>query len=266
MDYPKRKPRVGITMGCPASIGPELIVKYFSSDNQVLSQTEAIVIGDIGILNKCCQEMNSSFQPVAWKNNQPISPGTIPVIEVSSLNASDHCWGIPNIATGKAMALYITEGVRLIQEGTLNGITTCPIAKTSLNEAGYHFPGHTEMLASLTGSTNYGMMMAGSRLKVTLATIHCAFEKVPRLLSTKKIFDTIKMTWQCLQQDFGIASPKLAVAALNPHGGESGIFGDQESSIIHPAVQQGQNEGMNISGPFPLILSSINVLEVILMA
>lgn len=246
-----RSQRIGITMGCPASIGPELIVKYYSSASASPGNSQTVVLGDIGILDKCCREMESPLLPVSWEPGTEIAKRSIPVIEVSQLDVLQHTWGRPTTDTGSAMARYITEGVRLTQAGILDGITTCPIAKTSLNEAGYHFPGHTEMLASLTKSPHYGMMMAGSKLKVTLVTIHCALEEVAGLLSCEKILSTIKMTWSCLHNDFGISSPKLGVAALNPHVGESGIFGDQEKTLIAPAIQQAREEGMDVHGPFP---------------
>ncbi len=252
MDSPMTRPqRIGITMGCPASVGPELIVKYFSNPSQFPENTEIVVLGDIGVLKKCCKEMQSSLYPVCWTEDGKPYDTAIPVIPVSQLDTAKLQWGSPSIETGKAMAQYITEGVRLIKEGILQGITTCPISKNSLNEAGYHFPGHTEMLAHLTASKDYGMMMAGSKLKVTLATIHCALEEVPALLSRERIYSAIKMTWSCLHHDFGIASPKLAVAALNPHGGENGIFGNQETTIIGPAIEQARSEGLDIYGPFP---------------
>lgn len=238
-------------MGCPASIGPELIVRYFSPSVQFPDNIEVIVLGDVAVLEKCCKEMNSSLQPVNWSPGDTIADNTIPVIPVSQLDTALLQWGSPTIETGKAMAQYITEGVQLIQKGILDGITTCPIAKTSLNEAGYHFPGHTEMLAHLTSSKEYGMMMAGANLKVTLATIHCGLEQVPLLLTPERIYQTIRMTWTCLHRDFGIANPKLAVAALNPHAGENGIFGKQEKTIIEPAIEQARKEGMDLHGPFP---------------
>jgi 4-hydroxythreonine-4-phosphate dehydrogenase len=128
---------------------------------------------------------------------------------------------------------------------------TCPISKASLNQAGYSFPGHTEMLAALTGSTRYVMMMAGSRLRVTLATIHCPLSSVPLSLKRTDLADLIRLTHAALCGDFGIAVPRIAVAALNPHAGESGLFGREEETIIRPAIEDMQAQGVEVQGPFP---------------
>jgi 4-hydroxythreonine-4-phosphate dehydrogenase len=245
---------IGITMGCPASIGPEIILKYFSQKPSS-TNISPVVLGDITVLKKCADSLEyDNIQIAPWTVGSPLPKRTenvIPVLPLSTLNDSDIEWGSPNLTTAKAMAHYIIEGVRMAQNGILDGITTCPISKYSLNQAGFSFPGHTEMLAELTGSKDYAMMMAGDRLRVTLVTIHCSLASVPQALTKHSIINLINTTHQALSVDFGIANPKIAVAALNPHAGENLLFGDEEQTIIQPAVEESCKKGLLVEGPFP---------------
>jgi len=128
---------------------------------------------------------------------------------------------------------------------------TCPIAKTTLQAAGYSFPGHTEMLASLCGATDYAMMMAGEKLRITLVTIHTALADVPELITEASVIRLIRITGRALRGDFGMQNPRMAVAGLNPHAGENGLFGEEESRAIKPAIDAMSAEGWRVSGPFP---------------
>ena len=241
---------IGITMGCPAGIGPEIILRYFHQYHND-SSYNAIVLGDIGVLKQCKTELNLDVPLFPWQPGQPIPQKGIPVFELSSLAAGAVTWGHPDTITAEAMVTYIRKGVELIDEGIINAITTCPISKASLNSAGYSFPGHTEMLADLTGSDSYAMMMSGEKLKITLVTIHCPLKAVPETLSIENISQLIETTHLALSADFGIQSPKIGVAGLNPHSGEDGLFGNEEIVTIAPAVSACRDKGIKVSGPFP---------------
>ncbi len=240
---------IGITMGCPVGIGPEIILKFFTSF-RFERDRQAVVLGDSDVLRYASGVMNIPTRIVPWHPGEEIKPGTIPVLELSSLSIKDLQWGKPDIHTGKAMAVYIEEGVRLVQDGTLSALATCPITKSALNLAGYNYPGHTEMLAHLTGSRQHLMMMAGKKLKVALVTIHEPISRVPGLLTIDKVTDCIRMTTQALRTDFGMEQPRIAVAALNPHASEQGMFGEEEAKVIAPAIEACSGDG-NISGPWP---------------
>lgn len=246
--------KIGITMGCPASIGPEIILKYFSTPSTSTDITP-VVLGDSTVLEKCGAILgykNIQISPWTVGTELPArNENVIPVLSLSSLKESEIEWGKPNLATAKAMARYITEGARMAQEGILDGITTCPISKYSLTQAGFSFPGHTEMLAELTNSKDYAMMMAGDRLRVTLVTIHCSLASVPGALTESSIIRLIETTHHGLSIDLGIKKPKIAVAALNPHNGENLLFGDEEQTIIEPAVKEACRKGISVYGPFP---------------
>ena len=242
---------VAITMGCPVGIGPEIILKFFASDYHA-AEEQAVVIGDPGVLRWCARELRLDAEIVAWQPGQNILLGTIPVLAPDrGLDPATLHWGRPDKRTGRAMALYIETAVRFLQNGMLSAMTTCPIAKSSLQAAGYNYPGHTEMLADLCKSREYGMMMAGDSLRVTLVTIHVGLAQVARLLTRESVAGMIMATDHALRRDFAIAAPKIAVAGLNPHAGEDGLFGDEEIKVISPAINMAARHGCHVHGPFP---------------
>ncbi len=241
-------------MGCPVGIGPELILKYFSSPTFQTGKVPVVVIGAPAVLHWCGRTLGIPASIVPWKPGEDVLPDVIPVYTPDSsphLDPQTLRWGKSDTRTGKAMACWIEAAVAMALQGELSGIVTCPITKKALNEAGYHFPGHTEMLASLCRTDDYAMMMAGDKLKVTLVTIHMPLAMVSSALTIAKVVTLIDMTGRSLRDDFGIPSPRLAVAALNPHAGESGLFGEEEEGIIGPAIIQAREEGWLASGPYP---------------
>jgi len=241
---------IGITMGCPTGIGPEIVLRYFDQRSSDPFCTP-VVLGDLAVLEKCRDELNFTVTLTPWHPDTPLPDSTIPVIQLSSLSADTVQWGKPTRATADAMVAYIKKGIEYTQQGYLDGITTCPISKDALNSAGYTFPGHTEMLAHLTATEDYAMMMAGSKLRVTLVTIHCPLSEVPAAMSTQRILQLIRITHKALKVDFNIQKPRIAVAGLNPHGGENRLFGSEEFHAISPAVSLGCDEGIDVSGPYP---------------
>lgn len=236
-------------MGCPVGIGPEIILKLYASWPHENS-SQLVVLGDVGVLHRTSVALNMPARIVSWLPGDTVEPGTIPVYNLSELEAGDLQWGYPGKATGKAMAGYIEEAVKLCQNKTLSAMVTCPITKAALNQAGYAYPGHTEMLAKLAEADSYLMMMAGKQLKVTLVTIHEPLSKVAELVTVDKILKCIRMTASSLEVDFGMQRPRIAVAGLNPHGGEQGMFGMEEQDIINPAIKA-YTGNAEISGPWP---------------
>lgn len=237
-------------MGCPAGIGPEIILRYFMARRRT-NNISPLVLGDLNVLNKCATELQLKNFCVPWQPGTKLPQKGLPVLQLSNLTDETIRWGHPNNDTAHAMVRYIETGVQLTRDGILQGITTCPISKAALNSAGYHFPGHTEMLAHLTSSSDYAMMMAGKKLRVTLVTIHCPLASVPASLTSDAIYTLIITTFKALLNDFGIRTPKIAVAGLNPHGGENGLFGTEEETTIAPAITRCQKEGLDVTGPFP---------------
>ncbi len=239
---------IAITMGCPVGIGPEIILRFLAGQEKL--DYLPVVLGDIGVLVRCAEELKIPAKITAWQPGEKVQSGAVNVLPLSELS-TDLVWGKPDRGTGGAMARYIEKAVELLEKGHVAGMTTCPISKASLNAAGYDFPGHTEMLASLCHAKDYAMMMAGSTLRVTLVTIHRRLADVPAGITRKAVKRLIQMTGQALRGDFGISEPRIAVAALNPHAGEDGLFGDEEEREILPAITDVREEGWQVSGPLP---------------
>ncbi|MEJ2689335.1 MAG: 4-hydroxythreonine-4-phosphate dehydrogenase PdxA [Deltaproteobacteria bacterium] len=244
-------PPVGVTMGCPSGVGPEIVLRLFEREQLAARVSPFVVLGDCGVLQRCAEELAIPCKIKAWNPGEGPSPRRLNVLACSALDLSDFAWGRPNLATGKAMARYIEEAVRLIGEGRLSAMATCPIGKKTLQQAGYSYPGHTEMLATLCHSQNYAMMMAAADFKVCLATIHQPVNRVAELLSVEGLCNLLELIHDSLKRDFAVASPRIATAGLNPHAGENGLFGDEEQRIISPAVAQARSKGLEVDGPLP---------------
>jgi len=241
------QPPVAITMGCPAGIGPEIICRLFHHDG--MAAAGSIVVGDINVLRQAADRLGMRINITPWHPGQPAGAGTLPVVQVGTPRPDPVRWGHPDAATGRVMGQAIEEAVRLVSNGRCSAIVTCPISKKSLQQAGYPYPGHTEMLAALTGTGKVRMMMAGPRLRVVLVTIHVPLGLVSEVLTQEEIEDCIRMTRSALQRDFALDAPRIAVAGLNPHGGEEGLFGDEEQRLIRPAVAKFPDD--EVSGPWP---------------
>ena len=244
-------PVIGITMGDPSGIGPEIIRKALS-DSEIYNICRPVVWGDTGALS---QEFMGVEKKAINEISRPLEaegdPEKIDLIPVSHLRKESIVPGVPRVEGGQAMMKYIIKAVEMAQLGEIAAVVTGPINKALMHEAGHFFDGHTQLIAHLTNTEDYVMMLAGDKLRVTLATIHCALDKVPSLLDSERICKTISMTSKALQLDFGLNRPRLAVAALNPHAGESGLFGTEEGEIIKPAVDRARSEGCLAEGPLP---------------
>jgi len=247
-------PVIGITMGCPVGVGPEIILRLAAGPEQAPAY-RLVVVGDINVLDHCSRGLATPVKLRAWRPDETglptVESGILPVLSVSSLDPARLAWGRPDATTGRAMASYIEEAVRLVRAGTLAAMVTGPIAKSALQAAGCPFPGHTEMLASLCKTTDYAMMMAGDRLRVSLVTIHTPLAGVAAMLDQEEIFRLIRLTHHSLGRDFGISRPRIAVAGFNPHAGEGGLFGDEEGRKISPAISRAIAAGWQVTGPLP---------------
>jgi 4-phospho-D-threonate 3-dehydrogenase / 4-phospho-D-erythronate 3-dehydrogenase len=245
-------PIIGITMGDPSGIGPEIIIKALH-DRAVPSMCRPVVFGDRGILEREAVRLGIPhvFETVASSDKFLTGSDATAIVEVSSLNPADVLYGKPTAAGGRAMAECITAAVALAKSGEIDAIVTAPISKMVLHDAGYNYPGHTEMLADLTGTQDVVMMLAGDSLRVVLATIHSAYVDVPKLLTVEKILKTITITHESLHKVLNGKKPRIAVAGLNPHAGEGGLFGEEEKNLIAPAVAEACRLGIDAVGPMP---------------
>ncbi|MGB9712033.1 MAG: 4-hydroxythreonine-4-phosphate dehydrogenase PdxA [Dissulfurimicrobium sp.] len=249
-----RRIKLGITMGCPAGIGPEIIVKAFVQRplwRSGYARFVPIVLGDTGILQTTAAFLGEDVPISSILSDWTIFDGAINVLPVSNLQPDEVRCGRPTALTGELSYKYIVKALELSLSGIISGIVTAPISKHGLRLAGISYPGHTEMLAEKTNTERYAMMLVGDRLKVVLVTIHCPLKQVSRLLTKEKICEVVSITHEALMHDFGIQRPRIAVAGLNPHGGESGQFGHEEEEVISPAVDLSRAEGIDVTGPYP---------------
>ncbi len=245
------RPLIGITMGDPAGIGPEIIIKCLL-DTDVYKICRPVVLGDPGVLAICLQgRSNGAIHEITRPAAAAGKPGRIDLLAISRLRSPATVPARPSIEGGKAMVDYIVRAVAMTTAKELAAMVTCPISKDLMHRAGCSFEGHTQLIASLTHTRDYVMMLAGKRLRVALVTIHCAYREVLRSLDAAKIYKTIAVTANGLHDHFGCDQPRLAVAALNPHAGEAGLFGSEETEIIRPAVEKAAAEGICVRGPFP---------------
>jgi 4-hydroxythreonine-4-phosphate dehydrogenase len=241
--------KIAITLGDPAGVGPEIIIKAISSP-EILAICTPIVIGDrIAVEEALC------ILDLPWKIKNINSPEesqsdkeTIEIIDMKFLKK--FITGKPDADNGKACAGYIRKAVELAVNKEVDAIVTAPISKESLNIAGLKWPGHTEMLAEFTATKDYAMMLAGGNIKVVLATIHTSLRSVPDLITKENVLKTIFLAKKACEM-LGITNPKIAVAGLNPHAGENGMFGDEESKIIIPAIDEAKKQGTPVTGPYP---------------
>jgi len=248
----KALPLIGITMGDPTGIGPEVVIKALSCE-KVYTLCRPVVFGDAAILEKEKKALHSpvAVQVIEDLQQAAFTCGVIDLLSLSRLNPGTACYGRPDKETGAAMGEYIVRAVSMAMSKKIAAMVTGPINKKSLQEGGYPYPGHTEMLARLTDTQDVVMMLAGEKLRVVLVTIHCALSRVPQLLSKDKILNTMLITDHALKDYFVLPAPRIAVASLNPHAGEECMFGSEEQETIIPAIAAAQQRGVNASGPYP---------------
>ncbi len=228
---------LAVTMGDPAGIGPEILVKALH--DETLADCTCIVVGQASVL-----------QQTADRLGIPLEIGERSRITCFDMPAGCAIEpGRPSADTGELAYRSVIEAVRLAMEGKAGGVVTAPLSKDALNQAGIKFTGHTELLAELTGSPRSVMMYAHHHLHVAFVTTHVALERVPSLITRERVSNVCRLTHEALRS-LGIDAPRLGVAGLNPHAGEAGLFGRQEIEIIQPVIAELKAQGMAIEGPF----------------
>jgi len=241
--------RIAITMGDPGGVGAEIIVKALLSA-EVRNICVPIVVGDLSVMEAAIAlvKLPLKLKRIESLHESKPSKGMIEIIDIGGVK--DTIENRPTPEGGRACAAYIRKAVELAMDKQVDAVVTAPISKEALKMAGVRWPGHTEMLAHLSKTKDYAMMLAGGPLRVILATIHTALKNVPELISTKKVLKTIRLAKKVCDM-LDIKKPKIAVAGLNPHAGEAGIFGDEEIEKIVPAIRTAEEEGITVSGPYP---------------
>ncbi len=238
-------------MGDAAGIGPEIIDKALSTE-EIYRICRPIVIGDSKVIEVAQKVAHThlKIKPVKKVSEAGFYYGTIDILDLNNIILEKLTMGKPQAMAGKASFEYIQKAIQLALNGEIQAVTTAPISKEALHMAEYNYPGHTEILADLTGSNEYAMMFVAGPLRVILATIHVSLRDACDLITKETVLTTIKLAHQTMQK-IGIKEPKIAVAGLNPHASEGGLFGSEEVREIMPAVDSAKNLGFNTVGPLP---------------
>ena len=241
-----------ITMGDPAGIGPEIIVKGWM--NKDISGFRKIVVGDPDLISEMARRYAPELlvQTIDDPAEAPEDPTILSVLLPSDREGLEPVqMGQPSVASGRWSYACVKTAVDLAMAKKIAAMTTAPLTKVALRSAGYNYPGHTELIAALTHTPKVGMMLVGGPLRVILVTIHIALREVPSQLTQEKELDTIRLAREALKL-LGVAGDsKIAVAALNPHAGEASLFGDEEERVIFPAIIEARSEGIDVEGPLP---------------
>jgi 4-hydroxythreonine-4-phosphate dehydrogenase len=244
------KPKIAITMGDSRGIGPEVVAKAFVHGYPA-GFCRPLVLGDVNVLARTVARMDLALRVIEVGEGAPeFRPGVLPVLPLSHLLPDQGPAEIAPQESSRASFAYVETAGRMALEGRVEAIVTAPVSKEAIHGAGIPFRGHTEYLAEISGRGKYAMMVAGERLKVTFVTTHVALRSVAGLLREEKILSVIEITGRGLRDYFNLSGPRIAVAALNPHAGEGGLFGEEEG-IISRAVQRGRDLGLFVSGPWP---------------
>ena len=246
-------PRIGITMGDPAGIGSEITAKMLTYDN-TSDFCIPIVVGDAKVIRQGFEVIKADpdFE-IVHDLEGVLERGKNYVYDLDNISLSDYSFGQISGEAGRAAGESIETAIKLAMDKKIDAIATNPIHKESFNLGGYgeRFPGHTEMLAALTGAKSYCMMLVSGNLRVCHVTTHVSLlDALTKYITTERILGVIRLADGVCKQ-LGIKEPLIGVAGINPHAGEHGLFGDEEQRIIIPALQQAAELGMKVEGPVP---------------
>lgn len=245
------RPIIALTMGDAAGIGPEIIAKALS-EKDVYRECNPVVIGDADALKMGISISGSSVKmhTIQKIGEAKFQLGVIDVLDLDNIDVNELEMGKPQAMTGKASVEYIKKGAQLAMSKEVDAIVTAPISKEAMNMAGHHFSGHTELLAELSNTRNFAMLLIAGNLRVIHVTTHISIKKVSESIKKKRVLNTIKLAALAAKK-IGISNPSIGVSGLNPHCGEGGLFGDEEITEIFPAVQEAKKLGFNVEGPIP---------------
>lgn len=241
--------RIAITMGDPAGIGPEVVVKALTEED-IYKKCIPIVIGDYEALRDaiCFSRLDLTLLEIKTPADAEGKFGTVEFINLGYLKPGSWDYKKNSALCGEAAFQYVIRGIAYAKEKEVEAVITAPISKESINMAGHPYSGHTEIFAEYTGTKDYAMLLASDSLRVIHVTTHCALIEACRLIRKDRVLKVIKLAQEACKM-LGIEKPRIAVAGLNPHCSENGLFGTEEASEIIPAIQMAQKEGINVKGP-----------------
>jgi 4-hydroxythreonine-4-phosphate dehydrogenase len=245
------RPIIGITMGDAAGVGPEIIMKSLQ-DADVYASCRPFVIGDSKILERAGRIVQTDLhvRNIQSVSEAPFQHGTVDCLDLNLL-PDNLPLGQISAEAGHAAFSFLKKAIELANAGEIDAICTAPLNKEALHKGGHMYPGHTEILADLTGTKDFSMMLSSPKLKVIHVTTHVGIIDAVKMINPDRVYKVIRMAHDTLQKA-GYAAPKIAVCGINPHAGENGLFGyGEEAEKIVPGVKIAQDEGIEVVGPLP---------------
>ena len=246
-------PILAITLGDPAGVGPEIILKAVLDHPEIYEVCRPLVVGDERILQRAAAFVGSralTCEPIQDPRLGRYAVGTLALLDLRNAAPEECPVGQVSAAAGRAAVEYVFRACDLALAGVVDGVVTAPLNKAAMNLAGFHYAGHTELLAERTGAGKISMLLTAPSLRVVHVSTHVALEEAIRRVTRERVEAVIDLAQRsCLA--LGIANPRIAVAGLNPHASEGGLFGDQEAREIAPAVQSARARGLRVSDPLP---------------
>ena len=240
-------PKIAVTMGDPAGVGPEVCLRLLQ-DEAIARLCTPIVFGSAAVLEQaavqCCLAKPGKVVAGLSEADSPC------VLDIGAIGLDDFNTGAVNAATGRAAFTYIEDAINAALSGQIAAVTTAPINKVALHAADIPFPGHTEIFAAKTHAPRYCMLQYSSEVRAVFVTTHVGYAEVPGLLTKAAILDTIELGAQAMRRIRG-GGPRIVVLGLNPHAGENGLFGREEQVAIIPAIESARKLGLNVEGPVP---------------
>ncbi|MCA5004713.1 4-hydroxythreonine-4-phosphate dehydrogenase PdxA [Sphingobacterium bovistauri] len=245
------KPIIGVTMGDPASIGPEIAIKALL-DSEIHSICRPVLIGDGNVIRQIAEKLNFDLRINAFEDISEayFELGTIDVLDLKNTDLSKVNFGEVSAEAGKASFQAVTKVIELALEGKVDATVTGPINKKSINEAGFHFAGHTEIYAHYTNTKKYAMLLVEDNMKVIHVSTHVSLRQACDLVKKDRILEVVELLQQGLIS-LGEKNLKIGIAGLNPHAGDSGLFGTEDDEEILPAVIEARENGYDVDGPVP---------------
>lgn len=246
------RPLLAITLGDPAGIGPEVILKGLAHE-RVFAACRPLVIGDRRVLERAAAWLSRPLPPVEAVTRPAdgaYAPGSLPLLDLHNAHPSDIPVGQVTAAAGRAAVEYVFRACDLALAGDVDGIVTAPLNKGAMHQAGFPYPGHTELLAERTKAERISMLLVGPKLRVVHVSTHVSLAEAIARVTTERVLEVIGLAQHSCEA-LGIPHPRIAVAGLNPHASENGLFGNQEAEQVQPAIELARQKGWDVSDPQP---------------
>jgi 4-phospho-D-threonate 3-dehydrogenase / 4-phospho-D-erythronate 3-dehydrogenase len=243
-----RKPTIAITMGDAAGIGPEIVVKSIA-DPRIRQWCDPIVLGDLGVLRAAAERLGVPIHLEPVERPTAVHGG-VAVIDYHNVDARTLRMGVMEPALGEAAVHYTREAARMALASEVDGIVSAPLNKEAMRAAGHHYEGATEIFAEMAGVKRYAMVLLLGEMRLMLLTNHMSLRDACDKVTKERVYEKVVLGHEALLAQ-GIAAPRIAVSALNPHAGEGGLFGREEIEEIEPAIARARGEGVNAIGPVP---------------